>query len=174
MHRDLLLIVLMHGGRVMKIANILPTTFADGERARTSIYFAGCDIQCEGCHNKDLWNINTGHEMSVDQIINYIEDESLQTKQVSILGGEPTMQLNSLQALLKALKGKGYNIWLYTGKLFEDLINMDILIYIDILVDGPYIQELKKENLKYRGSSNQRIIDVQKSLKENKIIIYME
>ena len=56
----------------MKIANILPTTFADGERARTSIYFAGCDIQCEGCHNKDLWNINTGHEMSVNQIINYI------------------------------------------------------------------------------------------------------
>ena len=84
------------------------------------------------------------------------------------------MQLNSLQALLKALKEKGYNIWLYTGKLFKDLINMDILIYIDILVDGPYIQELKKENLKYRGSSNQRIIDVQKSLKENKIIIYME
>lgn len=158
----------------MKIANILPTTFADGERARTSIYFAGCDIQCEGCHNKDLWNINTGHEMSVDQIINYIEEESLQTKQISILGGEPTMQLNSLQALLKALKEKGYNIWLYTGRLFEDLINMDILIYIDILVDGPYIQELKKENLKYRGSSNQRIIDVQKSLKENKIIIYME
>ena len=57
---------------------------------------------------------------------------------------------------------------------FEDLINMDILIYIDILVDGPYIKELKKENLKYRGSSNQRIIDVQKSLKENKIIIYMD
>ena len=112
--------------------------------------------------------------MSVEEIITYIEDESLQTKQVSILGGEPTMQLNSLQALLKALKEKGYNIWLYTGKLFEDLINMDILIYIDILVDGPYIQELKKENLKYRGSSNQRIIDVQKSLKENKIIIYMD
>ena len=88
----------------MKIANILPTTFADGERARTSIYFAGCDIQCEGCHNKDLWNINTGHEMSVEEIITYIEDESLQTKQVSILGGEPTMQLNSLQSLLKDLK----------------------------------------------------------------------
>ena len=114
MHQDLHLIVLMHGGK----SN--PTTFADGERARSSIYFSRYNIKCDECHSRRNYNLHR------------------------------------------------------RGKLFKDLIGMNILKYIDILVDGPYIQELKKENLKYRGSSNQRIIDVQKSLKENKIIIYME
>ena len=156
----------------MKIANILPTTFADGERARTSIYFAGCNIQCDGCHNKDLWNINTGHEMSVDQIINYIEEESLQTKQVSILGGEPTMQLNSLQALLKALKEKGYNIWLYTGYTWEQVKHLDL--DVDVLVDGPFIEQEKDISLLFRGSKNQRLIDVKKTKEHDRIIIYTE
>lgn len=167
----------------MKIAKILPNAFADGPGARTSIYFAGCSIRCKGCHNEGWWDPNTGHDMTVKEIMNYIKTESLQTKKVSILGGEPFDDYKSLRKLVHNLYYSGYEIWLYTGHTLEELLipimacgqyscYREILYCIDVLVDGPFIQKLKNENLKYRGSSNQRIIDMRKTLKQGKLVLW--
>lgn len=144
---------------------------ADGPGVRVGLYVSGCRNFCEGCHNSEAWDFNYGtlfgSVSTVQQIVNGLNHDYI--KGLSILGGEPLERENigdvtNLCYLVKnmsALKGK--DIWLYTGYLYEDIDYYEIMNYIDVLVDGPFIQELKDPSLAYRGSSNQRIIDVKKS-----------
>lgn len=152
----------------LQVLDIVMDTVVDGPGLRASIYLAGCYHKCPGCHNPQSWDMNGGKEMEVDEIVEILK-QSGHTK-FTITGGDPFYQPTGLLELVVRIKKEipGSNIWCYTGFLFEDLLDREemvlILKNIDVLVDGPFIQELRDETLMYRGSSNQRILEIPKDL----------
>lgn len=147
---------------------------ADGPGVRVSIFMQGCSFNCKNCFNPETHNFSGGKEFT-DETINHIIDlcNNENIEGLSILGGEPMHPLN-IDGTLKLAKmfKKTYpekNIWTWTGFLFENLKEKEVMKYIDVLVDGQYVDELHNPTLKWKGSSNQRVIDVQKSLKDGKI-----
>lgn len=149
---------------------------ADGPGVRVSIFFQGCAFHCKNCFNEETWPFEGGKEFTekeIDHIIELAHEDHY--RGLSILGGESLHPKNIDGATLLAKKFKETyknkkDIWLWTGFLFEQVKDKDIMKYIDYVVDGQYKDELHDFRLLYRGSSNQRIIDVKKSLKENKTI----
>jgi len=172
----------MHFGAIKEV------DIANGEGVRVSLFVSGCRHHCKGCFNPETWNFDFGKEYNKDtedHIINLLKPDYI--KGLSLLGGEPMEPenqkeiINLLRRIKKEYKDK--NIWCYSGYLFDkDLTNAnskvhteftdEILSYIDVLVDGEFVLDLKNISLKFRGSSNQRIIDVKKSLKNKEIILY--
>lgn len=147
----------------------------DGPGIRTAIYAAGCTHRCPGCHNPQSWDIRAGQRMSMEEILSPILGDPF--ADVTFTGGDPMMQPEGFTELARAIKKRsGKTIWCYTGYLFEEVIRMpaqaEMLKYIDVLVDGPFVQDLRDEQLRFRGSSNQRLVDVQRSLKEKKTILW--
>lgn len=147
----------------------------DGPGIRTAIYAAGCTHRCPGCHNPQSWDIRAGQRMSLEEILSPILGDPF--ADVTFTGGDPMMQPEGFTELARAIKKRsGKTIWCYTGYLFEEVIRMpaqaEMLKYIDVLVDGPFVQDLRDEQLRFRGSSNQRLVDVQRSLKEKKTILW--
>ena len=144
---------------VLRVVDIVDGTSVDGPGLRTSIYFAGCDHRCPGCHNPSTWDFNAGRDMTVDELMHRIIDNEFN---VTFSGGDPLYQLEPLTALARAVKAAGKTIWCYTGFIYEDLLAdpryTEILSLIDVLVDGPFILALRDTDLHFRGSSNQRII----------------
>ena len=161
--------------KVRLAADITFDSIVDGDGLRSVIWFQGCKWNCEGCHNPSTHDMNGGFEKDIDNIVNEVAYDTIQTG-VTISGGDPFFQPESLLELCKKLKERNINIWVYTGFTFETLLNKhsEILQYIDIIVDGPFILEQKDLSLIFKGSSNQRIIDVQKSIRNNKIILWGE
>ena len=163
----------------MRFAQIRKTDIANGEGIRVSLYVQGCHRHCPNCFNPETWDFNGG-EIFDDEIENILIELINQPHIVglTILGGEPLEPENrkDISNLLKKVKQHCQNktIWLYSSYLYEEIEKFDeeILSYIDILVDGPFIDELKDRKLRFRGSSNQRIIDVQLTLKKQEIILY--
>ncbi len=145
----------------LRVIDIIDGTSVDGPGLRTSIYFAGCSHQCPGCHNPSTWDFNAGRDMTIDQLIEHIIDNDFN---VTFSGGDPLYQLEPLTELARRIKSVGKTIWCYTGFVFEDLVAdkkyAELLSLIDVLVDGPYIQSLRDPDLPFRGSSNQRIIEI--------------
>lgn len=145
---------------------------------RTTLFVSGCTNDCEGCFNEELQDFKYGTKWTYeteDEFMTYVKNPNVVG--VNILGGEPMQQdLSLLKLLIRIRQETNRNIWLWSGFTYEYIINnvhcKKILNYIDVLVDGKFEIDKKDLSLKYRGSSNQRIIDVQKSLKENKIILY--
>ena len=149
---------------------------SNGPGVRVSVFMQGCSFHCKNCFNKDTWDFNGGKEFNQDTIDEVLElCNQKHIKGLSILGGEP-MHPNNIEGttkLAKAFKEKypDKNLWIWSGFRFdEDLKDKDVLNYVDVLVDGTYQEELHNPTLKWKGSSNQRVIDVQESLKEKKII----
>lgn len=167
----------------IKYAQIREMDISNGEGIGVSLFTQGCSFHCKNCFNQETWNYNKGKEWTkeIENMFFRLIDDSYITR-VSFLGGDPlySKNLNKIIELCNKIKKIYPNkvIWLYSGYKFEDIVSdiqrKNILKYIDILVDGQFINKLKNLNLKFRGSSNQRIIDVQKSLKENRIILYMK
>lgn len=160
---------------MISILNIVEDTMVDGPGFRTSIYCAGCKNYCKGCHNPESWDINNGHMVSTDDIMKVVEADPF--ADVTFTGGDPMFQPEGFTELAIAIKERtGKNIWCYTGCLFENLINnpaqRKLLEYIDVLVDGKFIYALRDEDIIFRGSANQRLIDVPKSLKEGKVVLF--
>lgn len=147
----------------------------DGPGIRTAIYAAGCTHRCPGCHNPQSWDIRAGQSMSIEEILSPILEDPF--ADVTFTGGDPMMQPEGFTELARAIKERSEKtIWCYTGYLFEELTRMpaqaEMLKYIDVLVDGPFVQNLRDEQLRFRGSSNQRLVDVRRSLKEKKTVLW--
>ena len=150
---------------------------SNGPGVRVSIFMQGCHFHCKNCFNPETWNFEGGKEFN-DNTINKVLElcNKDEVKGLSILGGEP-MHPNNIEGttrLAKAFKEKypDKDIWVWSGFRFdEDLKDKEVLKYIDVLVDGTYKDELHNPTLKWKGSSNQRVIDVQKSLKNNEIVL---
>ena len=150
---------------------------SNGPGVRVSVFMQGCAFHCKNCFNPETWDFEAGKEFNDDTINEILELCSQKhIKGLSILGGEP-MHPNNIEGttkLAKAFKEKypNKNLWIWSGFRFdEDLKDKEVLKYIDVLVDGQYVDELHDFTLKWRGSSNQRVIDVQKSLQESKIVL---
>lgn len=145
----------------LSIADIIEGTTVDGPGFRTSIYFSGCTHRCNGCHNPDTWDINTGMPITIDEVMSIIRRNRFN---VTFSGGDPFLQSNKIIPLAKMIKSEGYTIWCYTGYIYEHLathpVMSRLLQYLDVLVDGPYIESMRDTQLRFRGSSNQRLIDV--------------
>lgn len=166
----------MKNGIIMRYNQIRTMDISDGPGVRVSIFFQGCHFHCKDCFNSETWDFNKGKEFTdevIDKIIELANHEYIEG--LSILGGEPMHPINVLGtiALAKKFKEKypNKNIWVWTGYKFEDIPNKDALPFIDVLVDGQFITELHSFNLKWKGSSNQRVINIKETLKQNKIII---
>lgn len=161
----------------MRYNKIRKMDISDGPGVRVSIFMQGCTFNCKKCFNPDTHDFNGGKEFTEDTINRILElGENENIQGLSILGGEP-MHPNNIEGttkLAKAFKEKfpSKTIWSWTGFSFDkDLKDKEVTKYIDVLVDGQYVDNLHNPKLKYCGSSNQRVIDVQKSLKEDKIIL---
>ncbi len=152
-----------HSGHsaTLRVIDIIPGTSVDGPGLRTSIYFAGCAHMCPGCHNPQSWDFSAGKEMNINEIVEEVDRHRFN---VTFSGGDPLYQLPALIPLAKALRGKGYTIWCYTGFRYEEAIGIQmidsLLENIEVLVDGPFIESAKDLSLLFRGSSNQRLIDM--------------
>ncbi len=149
----------------------------DGPGFRTSIYCAGCRHQCAGCHNPQSWDFEGGHTMTTDEIMSVIEADPFAN--VTFSGGDPMYQPEGFTELAKAIKSRtDKDIWCYTGFTYEALVSNPrqkaLLEKIDVLVDGPFVKSQRDETLHFRGSRNQRLIDVPASLREGKVCLYKE
>lgn len=158
----------------MRYNKIRKMDIADGPGVRVSIFMQGCSFNCKNCFNPETHDFSGGKEFT-DETVNHIIDlcNNENIEGLSILGGEPMHPLN-IDGTLKLAKmfKKTYpekDIWVWTGFLFENLKDKEVMKYIDVLIDGQYVDELHNPTLKWKGSSNQRVIDVQKSLKDGKI-----
>ena len=172
----------------MKYATIKPVDIANGTGVRVSLFVSGCTHRCPGCFNEIAWDFQYGEDFT-QETIDYILD-ALAPSHISgltLLGGEP-MELVNQEALFPLLKQVHEHypektIWCYTGYLYEDLLpdgrvygpyTDEILSYLDILVDGPFILSQKNIRLKFRGSENQRIIDVKRTIPSQEVILWEE
>ena len=158
----------------MRYNKIRKMDISNGPGVRVSVFMQGCTFNCKNCFNPETWDFNGGKEFTnetIDKVLDLCGKDYVVG--LSILGGEP-MHPNNIEAtkrLAKAFKEKypNKNIWAWSGFRFEDLKDKEALEYIDVLVDGQYEDELHDPTLKWRGSSNQRVIDVKKSLKNGKV-----
>ena len=160
---------------MLSILDILEDTTVDGPGFRTAIYSSGGPNGCPGCHNPESWDINRGHWMSTEEILEKVLADNF--ADVTFSGGDPMFQPEGFTQLAHAIKEwSRKNIWCYTGYTFEKLLRnprqAQLLKYIDVLVDGKFKKELRDEELYFRGSRNQRLIDVQTSLQKGETVIY--
>lgn len=171
----------------MHYATIKKCDVANGPGVRVSLFVSGCSHHCKGCFNQEAWDYNYGNEFTgkeEDEIMEALKPDYI--KGLSLLGGEP-LDLKNQEGLLPVVKKAkelypDKPIWCYTGYLFDKQVmdNMaktndttnELLKYIDYVVDGQFVESLKNPSLQFRGSSNQRIIDVQKTLQNNEITLW--
>ena len=144
---------------------------SNGPGVRVSIFMQGCQFHCKNCFNKETWDFNGGKEFTEETINKVLElSEKDEVKGLSILGGEPMHPVNieGTTKLAKAFKEKfpEKDIWAWSGFRYEDLKDKEVLKYIDVLVDGTYKDELHDPTLKWKGSSNQRVVDIKKKLRK--------
>ena len=162
----------------MKYAKIDKFEIVNGEDVGISVYTYGCIFHCKNCFNSELWDLDKGEiwtDDTTDYLISLVKSSNI--SRVSFLGGEPLLDRNidELKRVLKRLREEfpKIQIWVYSGYTYEQIKDRnlnDLLSYIDILVDGRYVDELRDYTLKFRGSSNQRVIDVQNTIKCNEVI----
>ena len=161
----------------IRIAGIVEESIVDGPGIRFVIFTQGCPHGCKGCHNPQTHDFNSGKDVNIDEIVNKIKEDPL-LKGVTLSGGEPFMQAGKLAKLIDKLSDTKLDIIKYTGFKYEEIIKnandenkfYKLLDRTDILIDGKFEEDKKDENLMYRGSSNQRAIDVELSRKSGKII----
>lgn len=147
----------------MRILDIIHQTTADGPGFRVSVYAAGCNHRCPGCHNPQSWDMKGGREMTVEEVFAEIEKDDFSTG-VTFTGGDPFYQVEEFTELAKLITERTTkNIWCYTGFTYEEILENEklsvLLPYLDALVDGPYIESQRDLSLRFRGSKNQRIIE---------------
>ncbi len=150
-------------------------SIVDGVGLRCVLWTQGCLHNCKGCHNPQTHDVLGGYEELVEVIIAQLKKTKIQTG-LTLSGGEPFLQAKNLLPIVLAAKQKNMNVWAYSGYLFEVLLaNQEqyaLLKEVDVLIDGPFVEELSDPLLTFRGSSNQRMIDVQASLIQKEVVFY--
>lgn len=148
--------------RVMRIER---GTTVDGPGFRTSIYLAGCTHHCPGCHNPSTWDFNAGQLMSIEELLRIIDEEDFD---VTLSGGDPFCSASDVLPLARAVREQGRGLWIYTGYTWEEIMAdatmLELAQQADVVVDGPFILAEHDPDLLFRGSANQRLIDVRKSI----------
>ena len=158
---------------MIHVLDIIEDTMVDGPGFRTSIYCAGCHHECPGCHNPQSWNPGGGHPMTTDEVMKIIVADPYAN--VTFSGGDPLYQAEGFTELARAIRSQTQKtIWCYTGFTFEAIVKIpryrQLLDEIDVLVDGPFVKSLRDEDLLFRGSSNQRLVDVPASLAKGEVV----
>ena len=153
---------------MLKLSGIQSDSIVDGPGIRTTYFCQGCPHHCPGCHNPETWPFEGGTEMDTDTLVQIAASNPL-CRGVTFSGGEPFAQAEGYAELAKALKEKGYEVASYSGYTFEQLLNgtaaqRKLLAQLDVLIDGPFLLAEKSLEVPFRGSRNQRILDVPKSL----------
>ena len=158
---------------LIRIAGLVPESFVDGDGIRFAIFMQGCQRNCAGCHNPETHDLNGGRLIDTTEIISAIKKNPL-LNGITLTGGEPFLQIAAADELARAAKNLGLNVWCYTGFTFEKLPPdaEPLLKNIDVLIDGEFIESLRDLELQFRGSSNQRIIDIKKTREQNKIVLW--
>ena len=162
----------------MKYNIVRKMDISNGPGVRVSVFMQGCEFHCKNCFNPETWSFENGKEFTqgtIDEVLNLCNQDYI--KGLSILGGEPMHPKNieGTTKLAKAFKEKypNKNLWMWSGFQFDkDLKDKEVMKYVDVLVDGRYVDEMHNPTLKWRGSTNQRVIDVQKSLKDKKLTFW--
>lgn len=155
----------------IRLAGTVEESIVDGPGLRFTVFVQGCDHKCKGCHNPETWPFKKGSLRSIESILKDIHSNPL-NKAVTFSGGDPLYQSEACTELASILKEEGYNIWVYTGFTWEEVKDDPLMKYTDVLVDGPFVESLKSYELRFRGSSNQRLIDVQESLKKGEVVLH--
>ena len=160
---------------MLSVLQIIEDTAVDGPGFRTAVYAAGCSHFCPGCHNPESWDIRKGKSCTVDEVLQVILSDPF--ADVTFSGGDPFNQAEEFAELARRIKQESSKtIWCYTGFLYEEVLQNPVyrklLETIDVLVDGPFIEKLRDEDLLFCGSSNQRLIQVSSSLKEGRVVLY--
>jgi len=163
---------------MIRVIRIVPDTIVDGPGLRASIYCAGCDHHCPGCHNPQTWEFDAGTPMSAQEILDELRREAPDNN-LTFTGGDPFYQAEGFAELAELVKREfpQKTIWCYTGFSFEEILadekKLRLLRNIDVLVDGPFVLALRDvKTLLFRGSSNQRLIDVPASLCSGKVVVW--
>lgn len=170
----------------MNYAAIKKHDVANGPGVRVSLFVSGCTHACKGCFNREAWDFSYGQtfaEENLKEILDALSPSYIHG--FSVLGGEPLEERNvaCVSDVLKAVRSAypEKDIWLYSGSVFEkDILprekagKMDVLSYLDVLVDGPFVEEKKNLRLKFRGSENQRLIDVKRTLEAGEVVLWGE
>ena len=151
---------------------------ANGPGIRITLWVTGCEHHCVGCHNKNTWEINQGIEFdnsAMNEVLEFLSRPFV--RGITFSGGDPlhTKNREGITKVAKKIKevfGNTKDIWCYTGYSYESIKDLEVMKYIDVLVDGEYIESLRDITLTFCGSKNQRIIDVQKSRSQGKVILY--
>ena len=159
---------------MLNLAGIIPESIVDGPGLRVTIFCQGCPHHCEGCQNPETWEFGVGKDYSVNDILEYIAQDPL-CRGVTFSGGEPFEQARDLTALARILREKGYELAAYTGYTFENLYHGDptrraLLNELDVLIDGPFLLSQRGLSFNFRGSANQRVLNIPASLREGKAI----
>lgn len=159
---------------MIKYAHIIDESIVDGVGMRVTAFLQGCPRHCKGCHNPDLLSENGGIEIGEKEFAKILLDHITPLhKGITFSGGDPLMQHDKLLKVIMIIKQTNPNIdvWVYTGYVYEDIKHLPVISLIDVLVDGPFDLNQRDLSLKFKGSSNQRIIDVMKSLQQDSVIL---
>lgn len=157
--------------------NIKYCDIANGLGIRTSVFISGCTHRCKNCFNPETWDFNYGEPLTSDVVIKIINSaDPSYIDGITLLGGDPLCGEDNQVAshsFCHMFKSKHPNktVWLYTGYLYEQVKDLPVMEHVDVLVDGPFIEEKKNLMLKFRGSENQRLIDVKETRKQGKIVL---
>lgn len=151
-------------------------SYNNGKGIRMIIWNQGCQMRCLGCHNPETWNEKGGNQYSIKELKEKIYQNRTRHQGITLSGGDPFLQPQDNYEIAKYAHSLGLDVWAYCGLTFEEIIQnkekKKLLYECDVLVDSPFILEKRDISLAFRGSANQRIIDVQKSLKEGKVVLY--
>jgi anaerobic ribonucleoside-triphosphate reductase activating protein len=162
-----------------QIAGFLDNSLVNGMGLRSVVFVSGCNHNCDGCHNAEMQDFHYGEQLNVIDLYERIKDNLPIIKGVTFSGGEPLEYAEALSKLGSMVKELGLNLWCYTGYTYEHILEQvndkpalgKLLAVVDVLVDGRFEKDKADPNLKYRGSVNQRLIDVKESLREGKTIV---
>ena len=160
---------------MLNLSGLIEDSIVDGPGIRTTVFSQGCPHHCPGCQNPDTWDFGCGTDMAEDTIVDIVRSNPL-CRGVTFSGGEPFAQAEGFARLARLLKAEKYEVACYSGYTFEELLEgtqaqKELLGAIDVLIDGPFAQEEKSLELAFRGSRNQRILDVKKSLAAGEAVL---